>query len=229
MPSPNHNLGNRNATLLRQEFKRRYLTEFSSYVGGLMEESGGHAANFLFLFAVIAVGSVSFPIAALLGAGISARYAQVRKGVAAALEEARGRVAAELQSEDGAKLPHVERWLDAHLEDLPGYLDKLDRYEEERRKVKSLVDKTNRSGSAASLTAKDRALLKRHGVKSFTPPLYPLYTLPPRYQLGNWHFSELDRALWRDIAALAGPGGRMMGRMAGFGETHPSRPHSESC
>ena len=42
-------ISNRNEALLRQEFKRRYLTEFSHYVGGLMEESAGHSANFLFM------------------------------------------------------------------------------------------------------------------------------------------------------------------------------------
>ena len=35
-------ISNRNEDLLRQEFKRRYLTEFADYVGGLMEESSGH-------------------------------------------------------------------------------------------------------------------------------------------------------------------------------------------
>jgi hypothetical protein len=210
-------LGNRNETLLRQEFKRRYLTEFSSYVGGLMEESGGGSANFLFLLAVIAVGSVSVPVAALLGVGISARYNQVRKDVEAALDEARNSVAEELQSEDRARLPHIERWLDAHLDDLPGYLDALDRYEEERRKARSLVDKANRAGSADNLTAADKALLKRYGVKSFKPPLHLLWKLPPRHQLGNWHFSQLDRALWRDISDLAGPRGRMLRRIVGLG------------
>jgi hypothetical protein len=211
MPINQPFLSNRNETLLRREFKRRYLTEFSSYVAGLMEESGGGSANFLLLLAVIA------PVAALLGAGISWHYNQVHKDVAAALDEARERVAVELQSEDRARLPHIERWLDAHLDDLPGYLDALDRYEEERRKVKSLVDKANRAGSADTLSAADRALLKRHGVKNFKPPLQPLWTLPPRHQLGNWHFSQLDRALWRDIAGLAGPRGRMLRRIVGFG------------
>jgi hypothetical protein len=210
-------LSNRNATLLRQEFKRRYLSEFSSYVGGLMEESGGHSANFLFLFLVLLVGSVSMPVAALLGLGISARYARVGKGVREALDEAAERAVIELQSEDGANLTHVERWLDGHLDDLPGYLDKLDRYEEERREVKSLIEKANRSGSVDGLSPKDRALLKRYGVKNFRTPLRALYRLPPRSQLGNWHFSQLDRALWRDISRLAGVRGSMLRRIVGIG------------
>jgi hypothetical protein len=213
-------LSNRNETLLRQEFKRRYLTEFAGYVGGLMEESGGHSANFLFMLAVLGIGAAglpaAIPIAALLGVGISARYAQVEKRVKAAQSRAAEAVAETLLSEDRV-LPHVEAWLDRHLEDLPGYLDKLDRYEDERRAVAALVDKANRTGSVDHLTAADRALLQRHGVKRFVPPLRPLYRLPPRQQLGNWHFTELDRALWRDIEHRAGSDGGMLRTMLGIG------------
>ena len=57
-------ISNRNETLLRQEFKRRYLTEFSHYVGGLMEESAGHSANFLFMFLTLFIsGPLSVPVA----------------------------------------------------------------------------------------------------------------------------------------------------------------------
>jgi hypothetical protein len=209
-------ISNRNETLLRQEFKRRYLVEFSHYVGGLMEESAGHSANFLFMFLTLFIGPLSVPVAGLLGLGVSARYAQVQKDVKAALTDAAGLVARTLESEDKSALPHVERWLDAHIDNLPGYLDTLDRVEEERRQVASLVEKANRLGATDFLSASDRALMKRHGVRRFRTPLYAGYPLAPRCQLGNWHFSQLDRALWRDIAKTAGKRGGMIRRMLGL-------------
>jgi len=208
-------ISNRNETLLRQEFKRRYLTEFSHYVGGLMEESAGSSANFLFMLLVFLTGPFSVPLAALLGVGVSARYAQVNKDVKAALTDAAARVAKQLEAEDGT-LPHVERWLDAHVEDLPGYLDKLDRFEDERRQVKALVEKANRSGTLDVLSLEDRAFLKHHGVRQLKLPLYAGYPLAPRCQLGNWHFSQLDRALWRDISKAAGGRGKMIQRIMGL-------------
>ena len=208
-------ISNRNETLLRQEFKRRYLTEFSQYVGGLMEESAGGSANFLFMVLVFLTGPLSVPLAALLGLGVSARYAQVNEDVKAALTESAARVAQQLESEDSA-LPHVERWLDTHVGELPLYLDKLDRFEDERRQVKALVEKANRSGSLDVLSPEDRALLKRHGVRRFKLPLYAGYPLAPRCQLGNWHFSQLDRALWRDISTAAGGRGKMIQRIMGL-------------
>jgi hypothetical protein len=209
-------ISNRNETLLRQEFKRRYLTEFSEYVGGLMEESAAHSANFLFMFLVLFMGPLSLPVAGLLGLGVSARYAQVQKGVKAALGNAAQQVAKTLEAEDSAAAPHIESWLDAHIDDLPAYLDKLDRFEEDRRKVGSLVDKANRLGTTDFLSASDRALMKRHGVTRFKIPLYAGYPLAPRCQLGNWHFSQLDRALWRDISKAAGGRGKMIQRIIGF-------------
>src|SRR5215472_17566654 len=101
-------ISNRNETLLRQEFKRRYLAEFSRYVGGLMEESAGSSANFLFLVLVVLTGPLSLPLAALLGIGISARYALVNEDVKAALSDAAARVADQLEAEDRV-LPDVER------------------------------------------------------------------------------------------------------------------------
>ena len=85
-------LSNQNPDLLRSEFKRRYLAEFSTYVGGLMEENSGHSANFLFMFLVLAVGPMSVPVAGLLGLGVSARYAQVQKSVKAAWSGVRKRL-----------------------------------------------------------------------------------------------------------------------------------------
>src|ERR1700722_19861982 len=128
-------ISNRNEALLRQEFKSRYLTEFSHYVGGLMEESAGHSANFLFMFLTLFIGPLSVPVAGLLGLGVSARYAQVQKGVKAALADAAQQIARTLEAEDSVAAPHIESWLDAHMDDLPGYLDKLDRFEDERRQV----------------------------------------------------------------------------------------------
>jgi hypothetical protein len=208
-------ISNRNETLLRQEFKRRYLTEFSQYVGGLMEESAGGSANFLFMMLVFLTGPLSVPLAALLGVGVSARYAQVSDDVKAALTDAASRVAKQLEDEDKV-LPHVEQWLDGHMEELPGYLDKLDRFEDGRRRVKALIEKANLSGSVDVLSAEDRTFLRRHGVKRFKLPLYAGYPLAPRCQLGNWHFSQLDRALWRDIAKAAGGRGKMIQRIMGL-------------
>jgi hypothetical protein len=210
---------NRNEGLLRQEFKRRYLAEFSGYVGGLMEESSGGSANFLFMVVAFMVGAVSLPLAGLLGVGVSARYFRVQGDVKAALAEAADRVATEMEAERSQAMPQVEAWLDRHIDDLPGYLDRLDRFEEERRRVKSLVEKVNRAGNADMLSVADRALLRRHGIKRVKPPLYAGYTLPPRCQLGNWHFSQLDRALWRDISKAAGNRGRMIGRILGVART----------
>ena len=209
-------ISNRNETLLRQEFKRRYLTEFSEYVGGLMEENAGHSANFLFLFLTLFIGPLSLPVAGLLGLGVSARYAQVQKSVKAALTDAAVQVAKTLESEDSSAVSHVDAWLDAHIDDLPAYLDKLDRFEDERRKVGSLVDKANRLGTTDFLSASERTLMKRHGVTRFKIPLYAGYPLAPRCQLGNWHFSQLDRALWRDISKAAGGRGKMIQRIIGF-------------
>ena len=209
-------ISNRNENLLRQEFKRRYLTEFSQYVGGLMEESAGHSANFLFLLLTLLAAPVSLPVAGLLGLGVSARYGQVQADVKAALAEAARRVTGNLESEDRTMLPHVESWLDAHMEDLPGYLDRLDTVEDERRKVRGLIDKANRQGSIDFLTDDERALLRRHGVRRFRTPLRAGYPLAPRCHLGNWHFSQLDRALWRDIAGTAGGRGKMIRRMIGL-------------
>jgi hypothetical protein len=208
-------ISNRDEALLRQEFKRRYLTEFSHYVGGLMEESAGHSANFLFMFLTLFIGPLSVPVAGLLGLGVSGRYAQVQNGVKDALTDAARQVAKTLESEDKAALPHVEGWLDAHMDDLPDYLDKLDRVEEERRQVGSLVDKVNRLGTTDFLSAGDRALMKRHGITRFKIPIYTAYPLAPRCQLGNWHFSQLDRALWRDISTAAGGRGKMIQRIVG--------------
>ena len=208
-------ISNRNESLLKQEFKRRYLTEFSHYVGGLMEESAGSSANFLFMVLTFLTAPLSVPLAALFGVGVSARYLQVNEDVKAALTDAAARVAKQLESEDGT-LPHVEGWLDAHIGDLPFYLDKLDRFEDDRRRVKALVEKANRSGSLDVLSADDRTFLKRHGVKRFKLPLYAGYPLAPRCQLGNWHFSQLDRALWRDIGKAAGGRGKMIQRIMGL-------------
>lgn len=208
-------ISNRNETLLRQEFKRRYLTEFSHYSGGLMEESAGHSANFLFMFAVMFTAPLSVPVAGLLGLGISGRYAQVQKGVKAALAEAAAKVAAQLESED-AVLPHVERWLDDHMDDLPFYLDSLDRFEDERRQIKSLVETVNRLGTVDCLSADDRRLMRRHNITRFKVPMYAGYPLAARCQLGNWHFSQLDRALWRDISKTAGARGGMIRRILGL-------------
>jgi len=208
-------LTNRDSDLLRSEFKRRYLAEFSTYVGGLMEESSGHSANFLFMFLVLAVGPMSVPVAGLLGLGVSARYAQVQKSVKAALAEASAQARKEMTESVNGALAHVETWLDAHENDLPGYLDRLDRYEEDRRRVRVLIDRCNKAGSVTGLSSDERALLKRHGVKRFRTPLYAAFTLPARCQLGNWHFSQLDRALWRDISRIAGKRGKMIGRILG--------------
>ena len=208
-------LTNRDSDLLRSEFKRRYLAEFSTYIGGLMEESSGHSANFLFMFLVLAVGPMSVPVAGLLGLGVSARYAQVQKSVKTALAEAAVQARrAMIESATGA-LAHVETWLDAHENDLPGYLDRLDRYEEDRRRVRALIDRCNKAGSVTGLSSDERALLKRHGVKRFRTPLCAAFTFPARCQLGNWHFSQLDRALWRDISRIAGKRGKMIGRILG--------------
>jgi hypothetical protein len=102
------------------------------------------------------------------------------------------------------------------MDTLPEYLDRLDTVEEERRTVKALIEKANRAGSVEFLTKDERALMRRHGVTRFKVPLYAGYPLAPRCELGNWHFSQLDRALWRDIGKAAGGRGKMIRRMMGL-------------
>ena len=210
-------ISNRTDDDLREEFKRRYLTEFTHYVGGLIqtsqEQSFGFLAYFLALFGMM----VSGPLAVFLGGGILLRHAQVTRDVKATIGGAAQRLTDDLQSGTKTSLPSVERWLDRHIEDVPRYLDRLDREEEDRVRLRTLIERINRAGSADAVTADDRAFLKRRGVKKLKPPLFVEYPLPPRVQLGNWHFSQLDRALWSDITRNAGSRGSLLRRMLGIG------------
>jgi hypothetical protein len=213
-------LTNRNEDLLRAEFKRRYLVEFTGYVNGLMERSQSEGMTFLFLFVALFLGSANPALAVLLGGGLLTRRLQVDGDVKAALSNAARQIAADLQSGERT-LPSVERWLDQHIDNLPLYLDKLDRMEEEIRRERSLIQRINRAGSAEAVTVEDRAFLKRRGHRKLTPPLVANYPLPPRVQLSNWHFSQLDRALWRDIGKHAGGRGRLWRRMLGLAKRAP--------
>jgi len=213
-------LTNRDDAQLRAEFKRRYLVEFAAYANGLMERSQSQSTLFLFLFISLFVGPANPALAMLLGGGLLARQSQVQDDVRTALSDAARQIMDELQTGEPT-LPSVERWLDGHIDALPDYLDRLDRLEDEIRREKMLIARINRAGSADAVTADDRAFLRQRGIKRLTPPLTITYPLPPRCQLGNWHFSQLDRALWRDIGRRAGARGSLWKRMLGLAKGPP--------
>jgi len=209
-------LRNWDAEAIRAEFKRRYLTEFTRYTTEDMVANHNGAMNFL-AFAVALGGGIVFgPAAPLIGGGIALRHMLNRRDMAAAIHIAGKRLKQEIANGGKAQLDGVETWLDGHESELPDYLDKLDRVEDEQRAVRRLIQRLNKAGSLAGLTPDERKLLKRHGYGRLRLPIQPILRLPPRMELSNWHNSQLSRALWRDVTATAGDRARPFKRLLGL-------------
>ena len=215
-PAASDDLRNWDAEAIRAEFKRRYLTEFTRYTAEDMVANHNGAVNFL-AAALILGGSTLFgPAAPLIGSVIALRHMLNRKDMAAAIHIAGKQLKHEIAIGGKAQLDGVEAWLDGHEAELPGYLDKLDRAEDEQRAVRRLIERLNKAGSLAGLTRDERRLLKRHGYGRLRLPIQPILRLPPRIELDNWHHAQLSRALWRDVTATAGDRARPFKRLLGL-------------
>lgn len=217
VPAPDPELRrNWDAQALRAEFKRRYLSEFGRYVAEDMVVNQNAAINFVTLAALMAGLSFGGPAGLVVGAGLAWRHMAIRRDFGDAVYLAGKRLRRDLDA--GTNIDHagIEAWLDRHEDDLPDYLDKLDRTEGEQRAVRRLIQRVNKAGSAAGLTTPERQLLARHCYRRLTPPIQPILRLPPRTGLGTWHHGQLARALWRDVAAAAGERGRPWKRLFGL-------------
>lgn len=201
---------NRDDEAMRAQFRRRYLAEFARYTASDMTSSRNAGMKFLFL--VIAL--VGGPLAPILGAGLLIRYFQVARELEPAIAGAVRQVMDDLQSGRDGGLAAVEEWLDRHAQQLVAYMDKLDRRDDDRRRLAALIDRINRLGSAYDIGAEDRAFLAHHGLTRLKPPLAIPYLVPPRCLLSNWHHAQLARALWRDIKRRARPGRTIIRRMS---------------
>jgi hypothetical protein len=215
VPEP-HALRNWDAEAIRAEFKRRYLTEFSRYVAEDMVVNHNAAISFATLAAIIAGSSLGAPFGLLIGAGLAVRHVMIRRDMAAALHTAGRELKRDIELGSAARLARVEAWLDQHEQDLPDYLDKLDRAEDEQRLVRRIIDRLNRAGTLASLTRDERKLLAGHGYRRLTLPIRTRLRLPPRTELGNWHHAQLARSLWSDVTRTAGDRGRPFKRILGL-------------
>jgi hypothetical protein len=204
---------------LRAEFKRRYLTEFARYVAEDMVANQNAAMSFATLAAVLGGSLLGGPVAIVLGGGLAIRHMAIRRDLAAALISAGQTLKRDLETGEDTRLSGVEAWLDQHEQDLPGYLDKLDRAEDELRLVRRIIARLNRANSLASLTRDERRLLARHGYRRLKPPIQTTLRLPPRTELGNWHHAQLSRSLWRDVTRTAGDRGRPFKRLLGLART----------
>jgi hypothetical protein len=201
---------NRSDSAIRAEFKQRYLSEFARYTAGDMASSRNAGMNFLFLLIAAGLGG---PITSLVGAGVLLRYLQVVRDVETAIAKTTRSVVDDLESARQGDLPAVEAWLDRHQGQLLDYIDRLDRRDDEQRKLLALIGRINRLGSASDVSAADRAFLERYGIKKLKPPIAIPYVMPPRCLLNNWHHSQLARALWRDIKRKARPCRSMLRHM----------------
>ncbi|HVJ51670.1 MAG TPA: hypothetical protein VM689_04375 [Aliidongia sp.] len=195
-------LRNYDEKLIRAEFKRRYLIEFAGYVGRDRVASAGAGANFLLMAGMLGGAAIAGPLG---GFGASALALGLRWYLGRTGAD-RGRTAQVVDrlERDETGLDGVETWLDRHIDTLPAYLDRLDREEAELRRCRWLIDRINAAGSADGLGPEDRNLLRRCGYRKLTPPIARTLPLPPRVRLGNWHHSQLARALWRDIGRAGG-------------------------
>jgi hypothetical protein len=191
-------LRNYSEALIRAEFKRRYLVEFAGYVGRDRVASQAAGANFLMLAMFLGGAAIAGPIAGLIGSGFALRQVWAAHAAKPGLQRATARIAKRLQDDEGSPAS-VENWLDRHMEVLPTYLDRLDREEAAERRERVLIDRINRRGTADDLNAEDRAFLKARGIRKLRSPLRRRFPLPPRVGIGNWHHSQLARALWREI------------------------------
>ncbi|MEI9988063.1 MAG: hypothetical protein WDN69_36145 [Aliidongia sp.] len=209
-------LRNWDAEALRAEFKRRYLTEFARYMSEDMVVNHNAAMSFATLAAILGGSMISGPLAAVIGGGLALRHMLIRRDMAAALISAGTLLKRDIELGGTERLAGVETWLDRHEQELPAYLDKLDRAEDEQRLVRRLIARLNKAGTLAGLTRDERKLLARHGYRRLTLPIKPVLRLPPRTELGNWHHAQLSRALWRDVTNTAGDRARPFKRLLGL-------------
>jgi hypothetical protein len=209
-------LRNWNAEAARAEFKRRFMPEFARYVAEDMVTNHNAAISFATLAAVLGGSMLGGPVAVLLGGALAARHIMIKRDMGAALIAAGRSLRRELETGGTAHLAAVETWLDGHEQDLPAYLDKLDRAEDELRTVRRIIERVNRAGSPDGLAKDERRLLARHGYRRLTPPIQTTLRLPPRTELGNWHHAQLSRSLWRDVTRTAGDRGRPLRRIFGL-------------
>lgn len=207
---------NWDAEAIRAEFKRRYLTEFTRYTAEDMMANHKAAINFATLLAVLGGSLVIGPAAMLIGGGIALRHMLIRRDMVDTIHIAGKQLKHEIAQGGTAHLDGVEAWLDGHEAELPEYLDKLDRAEDEQRAVRRLILRLNKAGSLAGLTKDERRLLKRQGYGRLRLPIQPILRLPPRMELDNWHHAQLSRALWRDVMATAGDRARPFKRLVGL-------------
>lgn len=215
-PSAPADRRNWDAEAIRAEFKRRYLTEFSRYVAEDMVENHRRAISFATLVAMIGGTTLGAPVGMLIGGVLVVRHAMIQRDMAAALLSAGRTLKRDMELGAAARLARVEAWLDRHEEDLPAYLDKLDRAEDEQRRVRRIIARLNKAGTLASLTVEERRLLARHGYRRLRLPIAPILRLPPRTELGNWHHAQLSRSLWADVTRTAGDRGRPFKRLLGL-------------
>ncbi len=216
-------LRNWDAEAIRAEFKRRYLTEFTRYTAEDMVANHNGAVNFAALVAVLGGSLIVGPAATLIGGVIAVRHLLNRKDMAAAIHIAGKQLKHEIALGGKTHLAGVEAWLDGHEAELPDYLDKLDRAEDEQRAVRRLIQRLNKAGSLAGLTKDERRLLKRQGYGRLRLPIQPILRLPPRIELDNRHHAQLSRALWRDVTATAGDRARPFKRLLGLAKISARR------
>jgi hypothetical protein len=207
---------NWDAEAIRAEFKRRYLTEFTRYTAEDMVKNHNGAMGFATLVAILGGSLIVGPAATLIGGGLALRHMLIRRDMADAIHIAGQQLKHEIAQGGAAHLTGVEAWLDGHESELPDYLDKLDRAEDEQRALRRLIQRLNKAGSLAGLTKDERRLFKRHGYGRLRLPIQPILRLPPRMELGNWHHAQLSRALWRDVTATAGDRARPFKRLFGL-------------
>jgi len=222
-PAPDA-LRNWDAEALRAEFKRRYLTEFVRYVAEDMVVNHNAAISFATLAAILGGSILAGPVAMLLGGGLALRHMMIRRDLGQALISAGRLLKRDLELGGTDNLAGVETWLDRHEQDLPDYLDKLDRAEDEQRLVRRIIARLNRANTLTSLTRDERKLLARHGYRRLTLPIATTLRLPPRTELGNWHHAQLSRSLWRDVTAAAGDRGRPFKRLLGLARIAAKSP-----
>jgi hypothetical protein len=217
-------LRNWDESAIRAEFKRRYLTEFARYAAEDMVVNHNAAISFATLAAILGGSILGGPVALLLGGGLAVRHLMIRRDLGQALISAGRVLKRDLETGSTERLAGVEAWLDRHEQDLPFYLDKLDRADDEQRLVRRIIARLNKAGTLASLTGEERKLLARHGYRRLTLPIATTLRLPPRTELGNWHHAQLSRSLWRDVTAAAGDRGRPFKRLLGLARIEAKSP-----
>jgi hypothetical protein len=216
-------LRNWNADAARAEFKRRFLPEFARYIAEDMVANHNAGINFATLAAVLGGSMLGGPVAVVLGGALAVRHMMIRRDMGEALISAGRRLKRELEQGGTQHLDGIEAWLDGHEGDLPFYLDKLDRAEDELRRVRQIIARINRAGSLAGLEPAERRLLAEHGYRKLSLPIQTTLRLPPRTELGNWHHAQISRSLWRDVTRAAGDRGRPWKRIFGLARIEGAR------